>query len=282
MSEPENAALKNLPPLREVIKSVSLSAKRALGQNFLTDLNVTRKIARAAGAGEGGVFLEIGSGPGGLTRALLEEGAEKVIVIEKDARCRPILEEISAAAPGRLEIILGDALKLNWAGVTPPVFNLAANLPYNISSEVLIHMLTGRKGFPKPRQATLMFQLEFAERLCAGPDTEAYGRLSVIAALCADTKIMFELPPSVFTPAPKVRSAVVKVTPKQTPPDFPVARLEAITAAAFSGRRKMIKSALKPVFANPVEVLESLNVKPDRRAENLPPETFAALARIPV
>ena len=202
----------NLPPLRDVIATHQLSAKKSLGQNFLLDLNLTAKIARKAGDLSGSDVLEIGPGPGGLTRGLLAEGARKVLAIEKDARCMPALDEIRAAYPDRFEVINGDALEINpLEHLTPPI-RIAANLPYNVGTELLVRWLTPKDWPPFWESLTLMFQREVAERITAEPGSKAYGRLAILAQWRADAKIVLELPPSAFTPPPKVHSAVVHLT----------------------------------------------------------------------
>ncbi len=275
------AALHSLPPLRDVIKSVALSAKRGLGQNFLMDLNITAKIARLAGASEGGNFLEIGPGPGGLTRALLSAGAGRLTVVEKDERCLPVLLQIQEAVGEKMEIITGDALKIELPADFPHPFRVTANLPYNISTQMLLRILTGKNNFPKPEKAFLMFQKEFAQRLCAKTGEEHYGRLSVLVSLLSSVKIIYLLPPDAFTPAPKIFSALTEITPYQEPSSpFILKRLEEITAAAFSGRRKMIRTSLKSVFQDSDKTLREAGMNPDIRAENLSPADYAKLSLI--
>src|SRR5579871_6217199 len=202
-----------LPPLRDIIARHGLAAKKSLGQNFLLDLNLTRRIARAAGAQDGGVFYEVGPGPGGLTRALLKEGAGKVIAVERDARCLPALAEIAAAWPGRLEVISADALELDESSVWPPGVRVAANLPYNVGTALLIKWLTTATWPPFWSSLTLMFQREVAERIVAKPDTEHYGRLSVLAAWRTTAKILFDVNRSAFVPPPSVTSSIVRLEP---------------------------------------------------------------------
>ncbi|WP_370276259.1 16S rRNA (adenine(1518)-N(6)/adenine(1519)-N(6))-dimethyltransferase RsmA, partial [Roseovarius indicus] len=213
------SAIDTLPPLREVIATHGLSARKSLGQNFLLDLNLTAKIARAAGDLAGSDVLEIGPGPGGLTRGLLAEGARKVLAVEKDSRCIPALEEIAAACPGRLQIIEGDALEVDpLAHLTPPI-RIAANLPYNVGTELLVRWLTPKDWPPFWESLTLMFQREVAERIVAQPGGKAYGRLAVLAQWRCDARIVMSLPPGAFSPPPKVSSAVVHLTALPAPRD---------------------------------------------------------------
>src|ERR1700744_1503423 len=235
-----------LPPLREVIAAYDLAAKKSLGQNFLLDLNLTAKIARAAGAADGGIFYEVGPGPGGLTRALLKEGAQKVIAVERDPRCLPALADIAAAYPGRLEIINADALALDEHTILPSEARIASNLPYNVGTGLLIKWLTGPTWPPFWSSLTLMFQREVAERIIAKPDTEHYGRLSVLAAWRTKAKILFDVNRNAFVPPPSVTSSIVRLEPLLKP--VAPARLEAlerITAGAFGQRRKMLRQSLK-------------------------------------
>src|SRR5579864_1588627 len=230
----------DLPPLREVIAAHGLAAKKSLGQNFLLDLNLTRKIARAAGANQGGIFYEVGPGPGGLTRALLAEGADKVIAVERDPRCLPALNDIAAAWPGRLEIIAADALELDESKILPPGARIAANLPYNVGTALLIKWLAGNAWPPFWSSLTLMFQREVAERIVAKPGSEHYGRLSVLAAWRTRAKILFDVNRSAFVPPPSVTSSIVRLEPLAEPAAPAALRdLEKITAAAFGQRRKM-------------------------------------------
>ncbi len=267
----------NLPPLRDVIAAHDLAAKKSLGQNFLLDLNLTRKIARAAGAGEGGVFYEVGPGPGGLTRALLSEGAEKVIAVERDQRCLPALAEIAAAYPGKLEIINADALALDESAILPPGTRIAANLPYNVGTGLLIKWLTGDSWPPFWSSLTLMFQREVAERIVAKPGSEHYGRLSVLAAWRTKAKILFDVNRSAFVPPPSVTSSIVRLEPLPQPvaaADLKI--LEAVTAAAFGQRRKMLRQSLKPLGGE--ALLEKAGIDPTARPEQLDVAQFAALA----
>jgi 16S rRNA (adenine1518-N6/adenine1519-N6)-dimethyltransferase len=267
-----------LPPLRDVIAAHGLAAKKALGQNFLLDLNLTRRIARAAGAGDGGTFYEVGPGPGGLTRGLLAEGADKVIAVERDARCLPALEEIARAWPGKLEVISADALEMDEAALLPKDARIAANLPYNVGTALLIKWLTGESWPPFWQSATLMFQKEVAQRITAAPGSEHYGRLSVLAQWRATSKILFDVNRSAFVPPPSVTSAIVRLEPRAEP--LAPARLhdlEKITAAAFGQRRKMLRQSLKPLGGE--ALLEKAGITPTERPEDLTIEQFAALAR---
>ncbi len=274
------ATIDGLPPLREVIRAHDLSAKKQLGQNFLLDLNLTAKIARAAGDLSGSDVLEVGPGPGGLTRGLLAEGARRVLAIEKDARCLPALAEIAAACPGRLEVINADALTLDArAHLTPPI-RIVANLPYNVGTELLVGWLTPAEWPPFWQSLTLMFQKEVAERIVAKPGSKAYGRLALLAQWRCDAKIVMILPPEAFTPAPKVHSAVVHLTALPAP-RFPAdaAILSRVTAAAFNQRRKMLRSALKGIAPDIEARLLAAGIEPTARAEEIPLEGFCALAR---
>ena len=268
-----------LPPLRAVIAEHGLSARKALGQNFLLDLNLTRKIARRVGDLTACDVLEVGPGPGGLTRALLMEGARHVTVIERDARCLPALEQISAAWPGRLTVVMGDALSVELPEMTPPV-RIAANLPYNIGTERLVRWLTPPDWPPFWASLTLMFQREVAERIVAAPGSKAYGRLSILAQWRCEARIAFELPPRAFTPPPKVSSAVVHLDALPEP-RFPADPkvLERVVAAAFNQRRKMLRAALKGLAPDAEDRLRAAGIAPTERAENLSLEAFCALAR---
>ncbi|WP_108839370.1 16S rRNA (adenine(1518)-N(6)/adenine(1519)-N(6))-dimethyltransferase RsmA [Tateyamaria sp. Alg231-49] len=274
------SAIDDLPPLRQVIADHSLSARKSLGQNFLLDLNLTAKIARQAGDLSGTDVLEIGPGPGGLTRGLLSEGARKVLAIEKDARCLPALEEIAARYPGQLDIIEGDALDIDpLAHLTPPI-RVAANLPYNVGTELLVRWLTPPTWPPFWQSLTLMFQREVAERIVATPGSKAYGRLAVLAQWRCDARIAMSLPPEAFTPPPKVSSAVVHLTALPAPkfeadPDV----LSRVVAMAFNQRRKMLRAALKGLGADIEDRLHVAGIKPTERAEQVPIEAFCALAR---
>ena len=266
-----------LPPLREVIARHGIGAKRSLGQNFILDLNITRRIARAAGPLDAGTVIEVGPGPGGLTRALLEEGAAHVVAIERDRRCLAALGELAAAYPGRLELVEGDALKLDPAALVPAPRRIVANLPYNIATALLLRWLDRIGDY---QSLILMFQREVAERLVATPRSPAYGRLSVIVQWLTEPKILFDLPPRAFVPSPKVTSSVVSLTPRATSlAPAEKGALERVTAAAFGQRRKMLRSSLK-TLAVPVEPLfASTGISPTARAEELAVADFCALAR---
>jgi 16S rRNA (adenine1518-N6/adenine1519-N6)-dimethyltransferase len=274
------SAIDSLPPLREVIATHGLSARKALGQNFLLDLNLTAKIARVAGDLTGADVLEVGPGPGGLTRGLLAEGARRVVSVEKDARCLPALAEISAAYPGRLEVIHGDALALDWAAHLSPPIKVVANLPYNVGTELLVRWLTPARWPPAWTSLTLMFQREVAERIVAEPGSGAYGRLAILARWRSEARIAMTLPPEAFTPPPKVRSAVVHLTALPAPryPADP-AVLSRVVAAAFNQRRKMLRSALRGLAPDIEDRLVESGIDPTARAETLTLEQFCTLAR---
>ena len=268
-----------LPPLREVIEAHGLGAKKALGQNFLFDLNLTRRIARAAGPFENRTVVEIGPGPGGLTRALLAEGAKKVIAVERDRRALPALAEIAAHYPGRLHVIEGDALEIDWRALLDGPAQIVANLPYNIATPLLIGWLTDGPWPPWFSSLTLMFQKEVAQRIAAKPDEEAYGRLSVISQWRCEVKKLFDVNRSAFTPPPKVTSSIVQLVPRAVcEPACEVSKLERVTAAGFGQRRKMLRQSLKSVFAEPEVVLARLGLDATARAETLRVADFARLA----
>jgi len=269
-----------LPPLREVIAAHDLSPRKALGQNFLLDLNLTAKIARQAGDLRGADVLEVGPGPGGLTRGLLAEGARRVLAVEKDARCLPALEEIAAAYPGRLTVIGGDALRLDpLAHLTPPV-KVVANLPYNVGTELLVRWLTPAVWPPFWESLTLMFQREVAERIVAAPGSKAYGRLAVLASWRTEARIVMQLPPGAFTPPPKVSSAVVHLAALPAP-RFPADAtcLQKVVARAFNQRRKMLRAALRGLAPDIEDRLGAAGIAPTDRAETVTLEQFCALAR---
>lgn len=275
------AAIDGLPPLREVIARHGLAARKALGQNFLLDLNLTAKIARTAGDLTGCDVLEVGPGPGGLTRALLAEGARHVLAVEKDARCLPALAEIAAAFPGRLEVVQGDALEVDAAARLTPPIRVVANLPYNVGTELLAGWLTPPAWPPFWQSLTLMFQKEVAERIVARPGSKAYGRLAILAQWRAEARIVMTLPPEAFTPAPKVHSAVVHVVALPGP-RFPADAkvLNRIVAAGFNQRRKMLRASLKGVAPEIEAKLLAAGIAPTARAEEVSLESFCALARI--
>lgn len=274
------AGIDSLPPLRDVIAAHGLSAKKSLGQNFLLDLNLTAKIARLAGDLADSDVLEVGPGPGGLTRGLLAEGARHVLAIEKDARCLPALEEVAAAYPGRLTVVNGDALDIDpLAHLTPPI-RVAANLPYNVGTELLVRWLTPDDWPPFWQSLTLMFQKEVAERIVAAPGSKAYGRLALLAQWRADAQIVLTLPPEAFSPPPKVHSAVVHLTALPEP-RFPADPkvLERVVAMAFNQRRKMLRASLKGLAPDIQDRLVACGIAPTDRAETVSLEQFCALAR---
>ncbi len=270
-------AADGLPPLREVIAKYDLAARRALGQNFLLDLNLTGKIARAAGDLTVGTTIEIGPGPGGLTRALLTHGAREVIAIERDARCLGALAEIAAAYPGRLTIIEGDALATDCAKLGGAPRRIVANLPYNIATPLIIKWLQQGAAFVS---LTVMLQKEVADRLIAAPRSKDYGRLSVLTQFLAKPRRVFDLPPSAFVPSPKVTSTVVEILPLAEPA-FParLADLERVTQAAFGQRRKMLRQSLRSLGGDAEALLAATEIPPTARAEELTVAQFAALAR---
>ena len=268
----------NLPPLRDVIRIHELSAKKSLGQNFLLDLNITSKIARLAGSLDDHDVIEIGPGPGGLTRALLFNGARKVHAFERDERLVPILKDITDANEGRLSVEFEDALKADiFANATQPV-RIVANLPYNIGTELLVRWLI-QDWSPQWASLTLMFQQEVAERITAKPGDKHWGRLAVLANWRADCSIVYKLPPSAFTPPPKVSSAVVHITPCEPKIDVSLKALEKVTKAAFGQRRKMLRAALKVLDVNAESKIVASGIDPTRRGETLNLEEFGAIAR---
>jgi len=274
-------SLDGLPPLRDVIERHELRAKKSLGQNFLLDLNLTSKVARAAGDLTGVTVIEVGPGPGGLTRALLANGAKHVVAIERDERCLAALAEISAHYPDRLEVISGDAMRTDFVALAAqaggPV-KIVANLPYNIGTELLVRWLTVSDWPPFWTSMTLMFQKEVAQRIVARQGDDAYGRLGVLAGWRTQARIAFDLPPQAFTPPPKVTSAVVHITPRETPLPVERSKLERVTEAAFGQRRKMLRQSLKGLGGE--KLLEQAAIDGARRAETLSIEEFVALARL--
>jgi 16S rRNA (adenine1518-N6/adenine1519-N6)-dimethyltransferase len=272
-------AADGLPPLREVIARHGLSARKALGQNFLMDLNLTARIARVSGPLEGATVVEVGPGPGGLTRALLAEGAARVIAIERDTRCLAALDEISAHYPGRLEVIAGDALEVDLASHLDGPARIVANLPYNVGTELFVRWMSPERWPPWWDSLTCMFQREVAERIVARPGSGAYGRLSVLAQWRARARIAFDVNPGAFTPPPKVTSSVLHVAPAEPMADIAPGLLERVVAAAFAQRRKMLRQSLKTRFSDPVSLLEAAGIDPTRRAETLSIEEFLALCR---
>jgi 16S rRNA (adenine1518-N6/adenine1519-N6)-dimethyltransferase len=267
-----------LPPLREVIAKHDLAARRSLGQNFLLDFNLIGRIARAAGPLAGVTVIEVGPGPGGLTRALLAEGAAKVVAIERDERCLAALAEIGAHYPGRLDVIAADALSVDMAARATGRTRIVANLPYNIATPLLIGWLTVEPWPPFYESMTLMFQREVAERIVAQAGDDAYGRLSVLAGWRTEARILFDVNRAAFTPPPKVTSAVVQLVPRPSPLPVRVADLERVTAAAFGQRRKMLRQSLKSLGADPLALLAEAGIAETRRAEEIDVAGFVALA----
>jgi 16S rRNA (adenine1518-N6/adenine1519-N6)-dimethyltransferase len=273
-----------LPPLREVIRRHELSAKKSFGQNFILDLNLTRRIARAAGPLEGRTVVEVGPGPGGLTRALLMEGAARVVAIERDPRCLPALAEIAAHYPSRLEVHEGDALDADWPrllGNEAGKAIIAANLPYSVATMLLVGWLETEPWPPWWERMALMFQREVAERIVAEPGGKAYGRLAVLSQFRSAPRLEMTLRPEAFTPAPKVASAVVVFEPRAAPqPECNVVALGKVTAAAFGQRRKMLRAALKQLTPMPELLLAEAGIEPSRRAEELSVAEFVRLAAV--
>ncbi len=266
-----------LPPLREIIRRFDLGARKSLGQNFLLDINLTRRIARTAAPLEHANIIEIGPGPGGLTRALLLEGAQHVTAIERDPRCIAALRELETVFPGRLAIVEGDALAMDAASLVAAPRKIVANLPYNIATPLLIGWLGKISAF---ESLTLMFQKEVAERLAAAPGDDAYGRLAVLTQWLCQVKLAFDIPPQAFVPAPKVTSTVVHLTPRATPRAVcDQALLERVTAAAFGQRRKMLRQSLKSLGGDTAALIAASGAEPTARAEELSVEQFCALAR---
>ncbi|MEA2888205.1 MAG: rRNA (adenine1518-N6/adenine1519-N6)-dimethyltransferase [Bradyrhizobium sp.] len=274
------SAIDDLPPLREVIKRHDLSARKSLGQNFLLDLNLTARIARAAAPLEDATIIEVGPGPGGLTRALLALGARRVIAIERDERALAALQEVSGRYPGRLEIVSGDATTFD----PRPLLGgerarIVANLPYNIATPLLIGWLSVEPWAPWYDMMVLMFQREVAERIVARENDEAYGRLAVLSNWRAETKILFDISPAAFVPQPKVTSSVVRLVPRAAPEPCDRRALEQVAAAAFGQRRKMLRQSLKSLNADPARLAAAAGVDPTRRAETIPVSGFVAMAR---
>ena len=281
-------AIDALPPLRDVVAAHDIAPKKSLGQNFLFDLNLTAKIARAAGPLAGVTVIEVGPGPGGLTRALLAGGAARVVAVERDPRCLAALAEIAAHYPGRLEIIEGDALALNLAALTAHhagAKRIAANLPYNIGTALLTGWLEGAQWPPFYDRLILMFQREVAERIVATPEQRAdYGRLGVLCGWRTQARILFDVPASAFTPPPKITSSVVELIPRPAPLPCDGAALSALTRAAFGQRRKMLRQSLKGLAwqgraVDAGALLEAAGIAPTMRAEEIDVAGFAALAR---
>jgi 16S rRNA (adenine1518-N6/adenine1519-N6)-dimethyltransferase len=273
------SAIDDLPPLREVIRQHALSARKSLGQNFLLDLNLTAKIARAAGPLEDATVIEVGPGPGGLTRALLALGARKVIAVERDQRALSALEQISGRYPGRLEIVCADAQHFD---PRPLLGNarakIVANLPYNIATALLVDWLSIEPWPPWYDMMVLMFQREVAMRIVARENEEAYGRLGVLANWRTETKILFDISPAAFVPQPKVTSSLVRLVPRSTPKPCDRRALEQVAAAAFGQRRKMLRQSLKSLAADPARLAAAAQVDATRRAETIPVSGFVAMA----
>jgi 16S rRNA (adenine1518-N6/adenine1519-N6)-dimethyltransferase len=275
------AQIDALPPLRDVIAQHELAAKKSLGQNFLLDMNLTSRIARSAGSLEGFHVLEIGPGPGGLTRAILAAGAEHLTAIEMDERCLPALADIAAYYPGKLTVLQGDALTMDMAALSQgrPT-HIIANLPYNVASPLIIGWLQTEPWPPWFASITVMVQREYAERLVATPaERKDYGRLSVLTGLRAEARILFNVPPTAFVPQPKVMSSVVQLLPRQDAPRFEMAILENLTRAAFGQRRKMLRQSLKSI-GDSTALLEACDLAPEKRAEEISPDDFLAMVRV--
>lgn len=271
------AAIDGLPPLRDVIQRHGLDAKKALGQNFLLDLNLTQKIARTAGPLEDTTVIEVGPGPGGLTRAILSLGAKKVIAIERDSRCLPALAEIEAHYPGRLQVIEGDALKVDFEALeTEGPVKIIANLPYNVGTQLLVNWLLPKAWPPFYRSMTLMFQREVGLRIVAEENDDHYGRLGVLCGWRTDARMAFDVPPQAFSPPPKVTSSVVHLEPLATPVPCAAEKLEKVTMAAFGQRRKMLRQSVKSLGGE--ALLAKADIDPQRRAETLSVEEFCRLA----
>jgi 16S rRNA (adenine1518-N6/adenine1519-N6)-dimethyltransferase len=268
----------DLPPLREVIARYRLSAVKALGQNFLLDLNLTARIARSAGDLATVTVIEVGPGPGGLTRALLAAGARQVVAIERDERCLPALAEIAEHYPDRLRVVSGDALAVDYRRMADGPTRIVANLPYNIATPLLVGWLRAEPWPPFYQSMTLMFQREVAERIVAAPGGKTYGRLAVLAGWRSDAHILFDVSPRAFTPPPKVVSAVVQIVPKSHPLPCDPAILERVVAAAFGQRRKMLRQSLKALGRDPAPLLAAAGIAPTQRAEEIDVAGFVALA----
>jgi 16S rRNA (adenine1518-N6/adenine1519-N6)-dimethyltransferase len=274
------STLDDLPPLRDVIRRHGLRAKKSLGQNFLLDLNLTGRIARAAGPLDGVTVIEIGPGPGGLTRALLAHGARRVIAVERDERAIAALTEVAERHPGRLDVVAGDALAFDPRdrldlGAT----RVIANLPYNIATALLVSWLTVEPWPPWYDRLVLMFQREVAERITAGPGSKRYGRLSVLAGWRTQARMLFDIAPSAFVPPPKVTSSLVEFVPRPAPHACDASALQRVTEAAFGQRRKMLRQSLKSLNVDPAILLSATGIEPTARAEDIPVEGFIALTR---
>jgi 16S rRNA (adenine1518-N6/adenine1519-N6)-dimethyltransferase len=274
------SALDDLPPLRAVIREHGLAARKSLGQNFLLDLNLTARIARAAGPLEGVTVIEVGPGPGGLTRALLALGASRIIAVERDHRCVLALETVAAHYPGRLTVIEGDALQFDgspYAADGPA--RVVANLPYNIATALLVSWLRIDPWPPWYDSLTLLFQREVAQRIVAAPGSKSYGRLSVLAQWRTEPRLLFDIAPSAFVPAPKVVSSLIRLVPRADPLPCELRALERVTAAAFGQRRKMLRQSLKPLGVAPEVLLGTTRIEPTARAEEVDIAGFVAMAR---
>ena len=265
-----------LPPLRAVVEKHGLAPKKSLGQNFLFDLNLTGKIARASGPLVGASVLEIGPGPGGLTRALLAGGAARVVAIERDSRCIEALQDIAARYPGKLEIVADDALTIDPETLVDGPYRIVANLPYNIGTELLVRWLMADIWPPRWASLTLMFQREVAERITAPPGSKSFGRLAVLAGWRCNARIMFDVPPQAFTPPPKVMSTVVSLTPKPNPISVRLGDLERVTASAFGQRRKMLRRSISALGGE--SILSKAGIDPTLRAEQLSIDDFCKIA----
>ena len=274
------SAIDDLPPLRDVIRRHGLTARKSLGQNFLLDLNLTARIARAAAVHDGATVVEIGPGPGGLTRALLAQGAGRVIAVERDARAIAAIAEIAGHYPGRLEVIAADALSFDVRPcLTAGPTRVVANLPYNVATALLISWLVAEPWPPWYDALVLMFQREVAERIVAAAGSKSYGRLSVLVGWRCEAKILFDVAAAAFVPPPKVTSSIVRLVPRRAPLACDRALLERITAAAFGQRRKMLRQSLKSLGVEPTALLTAAAIDPTARAEDIPIAGFVALAR---
>jgi 16S rRNA (adenine1518-N6/adenine1519-N6)-dimethyltransferase len=274
------AQIDDLPPLRDVIRRHDLSPRKSLGQNFLFDLNLTARIARAAEPLENVTVVEVGPGPGGLTRALLALGARRVVAVERDERAMAALAEIAARYPGRLDVVAGDALTVDLGEpLGPERARIVANLPYNIATALLVKWLTVEPWPPWYDSMVLMFQREVAERIVAKPGGKSYGRLAVLAGWRTEAKILFDVAPSAFVPPPKVTSSVVRLVPRPVPLPCDAALLQRATEAAFGQRRKMLRQSLKSLGVDPMPLLEAAGLEPTARAEEISVEGFVNLAR---
>lgn len=277
MNSPQDF-LKDLPPLRDIIRDFDLRAKKSLGQNFLLDLNLIDRIARAAGSLDGATVVEIGPGPGGLTRMLLAHGAKQVIAIEQDRRCVEALYSLVAQSSGRLKVIEGDAMRVDLRAEIDGPARIVANLPYNVGTALLIQWLTLDKWPPWFDSLTLMFQREVAERIVARAGDDHYGRLAVLAGWRTEAEILFDINRNAFVPPPKVTSSLVRLVPRSSPAPCEVKMLERVTAAAFGQRRKMLRQSLRSLGHDPLPLLASAGIEPTKRAEEIPVAGFVALA----